>query len=880
MGSALSRLEFCLAVLLYCGLALMGTQDAYAQAQATETPAPKGHAFETKMEVRSFPPLRMTNAGAVVPERYPEREEHEPAMSALGKLQKQRANAGYIPERSLPGASFSDRIPPKTNGKVESSPATIATDSFMGMKSVIDPKGFIHQPPDVTIAVGPYQVVAMDNVEVSVFDKTGDLRFNTYLGDLFYIPNPQDTILITDPVVVYDEYQQVFWATLDVIDETTQTSYVSVWVSEGNDLEFYGYHTGALITSTGIPDWCDYPKLGLDTEAIYITCNLFNFPTQSGSFIESAITVMSKTEWIYPNGTIKGWTFEPVPQINDYPYIQAFSIQPAVMHGATDANGEFLAYGFQGGGAIGTIQITNPLNCCGQYPQAPGFRYSGWIDVPISAPPDAPQLGSSNSIDTGDGRLLFANWNSGNLSMGLNSNCNGYSCAGFVELTNLTTTSTIVNAWGLQETGNDYFYPSVDSRPDGWKSMAFGTSNSGMYPSSDLTGIPPSGDCTACTTALETQENGLSPYDLNESCVGVTGAPNVCRWGDYFGVARDPDGTGIWVSGEYAASTAQFNWDTWISATYQNYYAAANFSPGSLAFGNQQISTTSGQLGVTVSSVGNATLLPSVYSASPPFSIVANSSTCSPYDIEPGQTCTFDVVFAPQTAGIASGTLYLYDNAVPSPQEVSLSGVGISPSLSFTPLEINFGTKLIDNHSVPADIHLTNTGTTSIGPLIVSASRNFRQSNTCANGIVSGGGCTITAVFNPLVTGPINGTVSVSGAFTGSPAAILVSGLGTAVSFLPVKLHFAAQKVGTTSPVKTFTMKNHATTALRIASITSTGDFAIRSNNCGIELAGPGSCAIGVTFTPTAKGARTGGILIFDSDPTNQQVVPLSGAGK
>ncbi len=620
----------------------------------------------------------------------------------------------------------------------------------------------------------------------------------------------------------------------------------------------------------------DY-EYGIDAQAIYVTCNIFNFPlSPAGSFIESSITVMSKSEWINPTGTIKGWVFVPVPQINDYPYIQAMSIQPAIMHDAADTDGEFLAYAFQGGGAIGTIQITNPLNCCGLYPQAPGFSYAGWLDVPISAPPDAAQEGNSEPINTGDGRLLFANWNSGNLSLGLNSNCNGYSCAGFIELT--TATNALVNVWGLQEVGNNYFYPSVDSRPDAWKTMTFGTSNSGLYPSSGLTGIPPGSSCTSCTTALETQQSGVGPYDLDYTCQSSQGQQ--CRWGDYLGAARDPDGSGIWVSGEFASAGVGFgNWNTWITATYNDYYAAATFSPGSLAFGNQQAGTASAPLSVTVSSVGNATLLPSSYSATAPFSIL-NSSTCSPYDQEPGTSCTFNVGFSPQTVGIASGALYLYDNATPSPQTVLLSGIGTSPSLSFTPLEINFGTELIDNHSKFQSITLRNTSASAIGPLKVSPSRNFKETNTCATGIPTGGACTVTAAFNPLVTGPITGTVSISGAFIGSPGAVPVSGLGTAVSFVPLQLHYAVQKVGTTSPVKTITVKNHLGTALAITSIVPQGDFAIFSNTCGSQLAGGKDCVLGITFTPTAAGTRTGTITLADSDPASPQVLVLTGLGK
>jgi hypothetical protein len=41
------------------------------------------------------------------------------------------------------------------------------------------------------------------------------------------------------------------------------------------------------------------------------------------------------------------------------------------------------------------------------------------------------------------------------------------------------------------------------------------------------------------------------------------------RWGDYSGASPDPDGTGIWIRGEYASNT-QNMWATDIGLTYES----------------------------------------------------------------------------------------------------------------------------------------------------------------------------------------------------------------------------------------------------------------------------------------------------------------------
>jgi hypothetical protein len=57
------------------------------------------------------------------------------------------------------------------------------------------------------------------------------------------------------------------------------------------------------------------------------------------------------------------------------------------------------------------------------------------------------------------------------------------------------------------------------------------------------------------------------------------------------------------------------------------------------------------------------------------------------------------------------------------------------------------------------------------------------------------------------------------------------------------------------------------------------GDFAISSNTCASTLPPYSSCAIGVTFTPTAAGARVGVLTLTDTAAGSPQMVKLSGTG-
>src|SRR5581483_9292178 len=94
----------------------------------------------------------------------------------------------------------------------------------------------------------------------------------------------------------------------------------------------------------------------------------------------------------------------------------------------------------------------------------------------------------------------------------------------------------------------------------------------------------------------------------------------------------------------------------------------------------------------------------------------------------------------------------------------------------------------------------------------------------------------------------------------------------------PANLAFSSQVIATTSASKAVTLKNNGTAALAISSISASGNFS-QTNTCPASLAAGASCTVTATFTPTASGAITGAVTLFDSSPDSPQVVPLTGTG-
>lgn len=110
-----------------------------------------------------------------------------------------------------------------------------------------------------------------------------------------------------------------------------------------------------------------------------------------------------------------------------------------------------------------------------------------------------------------------------------------------------------------------------------------------------------------------------------------------------------------------------------------------------------------------------------------------------------------------------------------------------------------------------------------------------------------------------------------------------LSGTGTVMEFVPSSLNFGTVKVGNSSTAQTLTVTNVGTTAVKISQVSKGGadpqDFLVNSDTCLGTLAGGASCAVTLTFKPTATGLRTATLEFFDKGGGSPQMVPLSGTG-
>jgi len=309
----------------------------------------------------------------------------------------------------------------------------------------------------------------------------------------------------------------------------------------------------------------------------------------------------------------------------------------------------------------------------------------------------------------------------------------------------------------------------------------------------------------------------------------------------------------------------------------------ASLTPVNLAFGNQNVKTTSPPQTATLSNAGTeALVIKHIGINGTNRGDFAQTNDCGS-SLPAGANCQIQVTFTPLHAGTRSASLYANYVGVGSPQTVALSGVGVAPArVSLTPSRLTFATRPIHTVSGAQIATLHNTGGVSVNISKIGTSGPFPETNNCPAALPPGNACQISVQFAPLVRGPASGTLSVTDDAFGSPQTVALSGEGTVVRVSPRGINFADQQVGTKSSPVPVNLINVDSSPVAISKITIGGadaaDF-LAQNKCGTSIPPHGRCTVNVTFEPTQKGQRSASLYIYDDGGGSPQNVTLSGNG-
>ncbi|MEU1166604.1 choice-of-anchor D domain-containing protein, partial [Streptomyces sp. NPDC005921] len=110
----------------------------------------------------------------------------------------------------------------------------------------------------------------------------------------------------------------------------------------------------------------------------------------------------------------------------------------------------------------------------------------------------------------------------------------------------------------------------------------------------------------------------------------------------------------------------------------------------------------------------------------------------------------------------------------------------------------------------------------------------------------------------------------------GWPAPVYPPYPSEGVTATPGALNFGSIPTGSTSDAQTVTVSNPTGGAASVSSVSTSGDYS-QTNTCGSSIPANGSCTVGVKFTPTATGGRSGTLTVTAGGITD--TVALSGTG-
>jgi hypothetical protein len=315
---------------------------------------------------------------------------------------------------------------------------------------------------------------------------------------------------------------------------------------------------------------------------------------------------------------------------------------------------------------------------------------------------------------------------------------------------------------------------------------------------------------------------------------------------------------------------------TGVAASGQLAPSQANESFGSVTVGsNQSLSetvTNTGGSSVTISQVGIS---------GTGFTL---SGITAPMTLTAGQSASFSVTFAPQSAANASGNVTLTSNAPNPTLTIPLSGAGVAPgALGSNPTSLSFGSVTVGSKQSLSGT-VTNIGGSSvtISQVGISGTGLSLSGITAPVTLTGGQSATFTVTFTPASAGSVNGSVTITSTASNPTLTIPSSGTGVAPGTLgsnPTSLSFGSVIVGSKQSLsETVTNTGGSSVTISQVGISGTG-FSLSGITAPVTLTAGQSAILNVTFIPASAGSVSGNVTITSNASNPALTIPLAGMG-
>ena len=423
-------------------------------------------------------------------------------------------------------------------------------------------------PPDANGAIGPKRYIEVVNVNMGIYDRTGAAKGTGLLQSLTGHSG------LSDPMVLWDP--------------DTQRFYYNVWNTNNATMD-WGFSKSATPNAVSTSDWCsyetnfgysptnapDYPKLGQTKDFLLIGVNFY--PSFSSDHATSGDVLWTGK----PQGQ---GTITTCPAANTFNHGifkglkngdggQAFTPTPAIQ---ADPSG------------TGYVVASTDIECpptCGNGTQLTLFKVTnnaGQASMKLkgksvtvgkfTSPPDAPQKGTADKLDTLDGRLTHAVsaidpnlgkvtiWTSHTVAGGAGSEVRWY------ELKPGKTTKLVQS--GAVTDGKLYVFNGAVS-PD----RAVDANGNGTFGKNIVVGVSTSSANDFASIQMVSKVGGGSQSALVMVLAGTVAETDfscspTCRWGDYSGATPDPappagQNGEVWLTNEMPGGSHinTYNWE-------------------------------------------------------------------------------------------------------------------------------------------------------------------------------------------------------------------------------------------------------------------------------------------------------------------------------
>ncbi|MGD0568373.1 MAG: choice-of-anchor D domain-containing protein [Candidatus Sulfotelmatobacter sp.] len=218
--------------------------------------------------------------------------------------------------------------------------------------------------------------------------------------------------------------------------------------------------------------------------------------------------------------------------------------------------------------------------------------------------------------------------------------------------------------------------------------------------------------------------------------------------------------------------------------------AALSATPASVTFTSVQVGQNQMQ---TVSVKNNGGVNATISQATATGTGFSLTGPSLPVTVTPGQSASFSVTFAPQSAGSFSGNVAISSNASNANLSVALSGTATGQTqgqLSVSPTTINVGNVTVGTSG-------TQTGTlNATGASVTVSSVSVGSAEFVISGlpvtIPAGQSANFTVTFTPQASGAASVGASFTSNASNSPASATVTGTGVAAPVHTVSLSWTA----------------------------------------------------------------------------------------